>query len=326
MNATRLRLVLLRNAPVALFIVVLAVFGSLSDRFLDAQNFTNILIQASHIAILGIGMTFVLLTAGIDLSVGAVMYLSVALLGIYLADVPPLLAVPAMMAAGALFGLVNAFFIVRLRVAAFIVTLATLFIGRGLALWVTETRMVFYKDHILSLARAEWLGVPWAIWVFAIVFAAAWLVLNHTPFGRQVYAVGENPDAAAKAGINVPLVLTAVYAVSGACAGIAGFVSITQVGAAASSFAMEKEFAAVAAAVLGGVSLFGGRGGVAGTVFGAVLIQTVQNGLVIVNADPYIYPLVTSSIIFLAVFVDSQRSRILERLGRRRIRIEERPV
>jgi ribose transport system permease protein len=326
MNTVRLRLALLRNAPVALFIVVLAVFGSLSDRFLDVQNFTNILIQASHIAILGIGMTFVLLTAGIDLSVGAVMYLSVALLGIYLADASPILAVPAMMAVGALFGLVNAFFVVRLRVAAFIVTLATLFIGRGLALWVTETRMVFYKDQILSLARAEFLGVPWAIWVFAIVFAVAWIVLNHTPFGRQVYAVGENPDAAAKAGINVPLVLTTVYAVSGACAGIAGFVSITQVGAAASSFAMEKEFAAVAASVLGGVSLFGGRGGVAGTVFGAVLIQTVQNGLVIVNADPYIYPLVTSSIIFVAVFVDSQRSRILERLGRRRIRIEERPV
>ena len=326
MNTVRLRLALLRNAPVALFIVVLAVFGSLSDRFLDVQNFTNILIQASHIAILGIGMTFVLLTAGIDLSVGAVMYLSVALLGIYLADASPVLAVPAMMAVGALFGLVNAFFVVRLRVAAFIVTLATLFIGRGLALWVTETRMVFYKDQILSLARAEFMGIPWAIWVFAIVFAVAWIVLNHTPFGRQVYAVGENPDAAAKAGINVPLVLTTVYAVSGACAGIAGFVSITQVGAAASSFAMEKEFAAVAASVLGGVSLFGGRGGVAGTVFGAVLIQTVQNGLVIINADPYIYPLVTSSIIFVAVFVDSQRSRILERLGRRRIRIEERPV
>lgn len=326
MNTVRLRLALLRNAPVALFVVVLAVFGTLSDRFLDVQNFTNILIQASHIAILGIGMTFVLLTAGIDLSVGAVMYLSVALLGIYLADASPILAVPAMMAVGALFGLVNAFFVVRLRVAAFIVTLATLFIGRGLALWVTETRMVFYKDQVLSLARAEFLGVPWAIWVFAIVFAVAWTVLNHTPFGRQVYAVGENPDAAAKAGINVPLVLTTVYAVSGACAGIAGFVSITQVGAAASSFAMEKEFAAVAASVLGGVSLFGGRGGVAGTVFGAVLIQTVQNGLVIVNADPYIYPLVTSSIIFVAVFVDSQRSRILERLGRRRIRIEERPV
>jgi ribose transport system permease protein len=323
MNTVRLPLALLRNAPVALFVVVLAVFGSLSDRFLDVQNFTNILIQASHIAILGIGMTFVLLTAGIDLSVGAVMYLSVALLGIYLADASPILAVPAIMAVGALFGLVNAFFVVRLRVAAFIVTLATLFIGRGLALWVTETRMVFYKDQILSLARAEFLGVPWAIWVFAIVFAVAWIVLNHTPFGRQVYAVGENPDAAAKAGINVPLVLTTVYAVSGACAGIAGFVSITQVGAAASSFAMEKEFAAVAASVLGGVSLFGGRGGVAGTVFGAVLIQTVQNGLVIVNADPYIYPLVTSSIIFVAVFVDSQRSRILERLGRRRIRIEE---
>ncbi|RHA44672.1 ABC transporter permease, partial [Cellulomonas rhizosphaerae] len=193
MDRTRLRLLLLRAAPAVLFLVVLAVFGTLSDRFLDPRNFTNILIQSSHIAILGIGMTFVLLTAGIDLSVGTVMYLSVALLGIHLAGVPPLLAVPAMALVGVLFGLVNAFFIVRLRVAAFIVTLATLFVGRGLALWITNTRMVFYQDQILSLARAQFLGVPWAIWMFAAVFAAAWVTLNHTAFGRQVYAVGANP-------------------------------------------------------------------------------------------------------------------------------------
>jgi ribose transport system permease protein len=146
------------------------------------------------------------------------------------------------------------------------------------------------------------------------------VTLTQTPFGRRIYAVGENPEAAKKAGINVPRTLVAVYLICAALAGIAGFVSATQVGAASPTFGLEKEFAAIAAAVLGGTSLFGGRGGVVGTVFGAVLIQTVNNGLVIINANPYVYPLVTASIIFLAVFVDSQRSRILEAMNRRTIR------
>ncbi|MGP1396215.1 MAG: ABC transporter permease [Inquilinaceae bacterium] len=319
----RLALVVLRYASVLMFLAVLAIFTALSDRFFDPQNFVNILIQSSHVAILGIGITFVLLTAGIDLSVGAIMYLAVAVFGILLPGAPAPVSFAAAVGVGMLFGLVNGFFIVRLRVAAFITTLATLFIGRGLALYMTKTKMVFYEENILVLGRTSYLGVPWALWVLAVVFAVAWVVLRQTGYGRQIYAVGENPEAAKKAGINVPAILFSVYCICGVCAGIAGFVSITQVGAAFATFGVEKEFAAIAAAVLGGTSLFGGRGSVVGTLFGAVLIQTVNNGLVIVNANPYVYPLVTAAIIFLAVFVDSQRSRILDSMGRRTIRVED---
>lgn len=319
----RLRLLVLQNAPLILFLVVLLVFGSLSDRFLSVRNFLNIVTQASHVAILGLGMTFVLLTAGIDLSVGAVMYLAVAIMGTFFKGEPVILAFLVCLAVGLAFGTVNAFFIVRVRVAAFIATLATLFIGRGLALYLTDTRMVFLDKTVLVLGRTGYLGVPWAIWVFASLLLLAWVTLTQTPFGRQVYAVGESPESANKAGIDVPRVLFSVYVVCGGLAGIAGFVSATQVGAASPTFGLEKEFAAVAAAVLGGTSLFGGRGGVLGTVFGAILIQTVNNGLVIVNADPYIYPLVTAAIIFLAVLVDSQRARILASINRRTIRVEE---
>lgn len=322
-HGERLRLLLLQNAPIVLFVVVVLVFGSMSDRFLAVRNFLNIATQASHIAILGIGMTFVLLTAGIDLSVGAVMYLAVAVMGIYFATLPPMLALPLCLAIGLVFGAVNAFFIVRLRVAPFIATLGMLFIGRGLALYLTDTKMVFFGQAVLKLGRTAYLGVPWAIWVFAAVLLLAWITLTQTPFGRQVYAVGENPEAAQKAGIDVPRVLVAVYVLCGGLAGVAGFVSATQVGAASPTFGLEKEFAAVAAAVLGGTSLFGGRGGVLGTVFGAILIQTVTSGLVIVNANPYVYPLVTAGIIFLAVLVDSQRARILASINRRTIRVEE---
>lgn len=319
----RLRLLLLQNAPLILFVVILLVFASMSDRFLSTRNFLNIINQASHVAILGLGMTLVLLTAGIDLSVGAAMYLAVAIMGTYFKGDPVVLAFLVCLGVGLAFGTVNAFFIVRIRVAAFIATLATLFIGRGLALYLTDTRMVFLDKSVLVLGRTTYLGVPWAVWVFAALLLLAWITLTQTPFGRQVYAVGASPEAAKKAGIDVPRVLFAVYVICGGLAGVAGFVSATQVGAASPTFGLEKEFAAVAAAVLGGTSLFGGRGGVLGTVFGAVLIQTVNNGLVIVNANPYVYPLVTATIIFLAVLVDSQRARILERINRRTIRVEE---
>ncbi len=319
----RWKLLLLRNAPLILFAVVLLIFALLSDRFFATQNFVNILIQTSHVAILGIGITFVLLTAGIDLSIGAVMYLSVAVLGSYFTGFLWPVSLLACIVIGLAFGATNAFFIVRVDVPAFITTLATLFIGRGIALYITDTKMVFFEPAILDLGRASYLGIPWSLWIFAIVFLLAWIVLAQTPFGRRIYAIGENAEAAKKAGINVSLSLFAVYLICSALAGIAGFVSATQVGAASPTFGIEKEFSAIAAAVLGGTSLFGGRGGVVGTVFGAVLIQTVNNGLVIINANPYVYPLVTAAIIFLAVFVDSQRSRILETMNRRTIRVEE---
>jgi ribose transport system permease protein len=318
----RLRLLLLQNAPLLLFIVLLAVFGLLSDRFLTPVNFVNILIQSAHVAIIAIGMTFVLLIAGIDLSVGANMYVSAAILGLYLKGLPAIVSFPITALIGLAFGAINAWFITRLRVAAFITTLATLFIGRGLALYLSDTKMVFFNDEILTLGRSSFLHVPSAIWAFAVVFVVAFVVLRDTTFGRQIYAVGADPEAAAKAGINVRRIVFAVYCICGLCAAIGGLVSASQVAVASSTFGFQKEFPVIAAAVLGGTSLFGGRGGVAGTVFGAVLIQSVENGLVMLNANPYLYPLIISAIIFLAVFVDSSRTAILERLERRKIRVE----
>ena len=238
-------------------------------------------------------------------------------------DLPVLVAFPLVALLGLALGAVNGFFVVQLRgLHPFIITLATLFILRGIALWMTDTRMVFVAEPIMSLGRTSYLGVPWAIWMFAGVFLSAWIVLRQTPFGRQIYAVGQDPAAAAKAGIDVPRVLFAVYCICGLCAALGGLVSIAQVAAASSTFGFQKEFPVIAAAVLGGTSLFGGRGGVVGTIFGAILIQTVENGLVMTNANPYLYPLVTSAIIFFAVLVDSQRSRILDAMNRRKIRVE----
>lgn len=318
----RIVLLVLQNAPILLFAVLLVVFGAMSERFLTPINFVNILNQSTHIAIIAIGMTFVLLIAGIDLSVGANMYVSAAVLGVFLGRLSPLEAFPVVAVLGLAFGIVNAFFITQLRVAAFITTLATLFIGRGIALYFSGNKMVPFNKDILTFGRTAYFDVPSAIWIFAIVFLIAIVVLKLTTFGRQVYAIGADPDAAAKAGINVKRIVFAVYCICGVCAAIGGLVSASQVAVASSTFGFQKEFPVIAAAVLGGTSLFGGRGGVVGTVFGAVLIQTVENGLVMTNANPYLYPLVISVIIFIAVFIDSSRTTVLERLERRKIRVE----
>lgn len=317
-------MLLLNNAPIVLFLLVFAVFGSLSGKFLDPQNLLNILLQSSATSIVAIGMTFVLLTAGVDLSVGSVMFVAVAVAGKLIFNGQPMwVGFAAAIGVGMIAGAVNAFFITRLRIVAFIVTLAMLFVARGFGLWLTKTRAMNMPDDVTQLGSSKLLGIPGPVFVFALICLVAHVVLTRTQFGRQIYAVGQDPDAARKAGINVTGILFATYVICGFCAAASGLVSLTQTGAVSPSFGDKKEFIAIAATVLGGTSLFGGRGSVfPGAVLGAVLIQTVENGLVIINANPYVYPLVTSGIIFLAVLIDCLRGQLLARLNCRRIYAE----
>jgi ribose transport system permease protein len=309
--------------PAIFFTVVVAVFSVMSSRFLSLQNFTNILLQAAHLAVMAVGMTFVLLVAGVDLSVGATMYIVAVTLALYLSASPTWLCVLIAIAIGVAFGAVNAFFVVKLRVAPFIVTLATLFVGRGVGLYLSDTRMVLAGPAVSGFAHESLLGVPAPVFLAAASLAAAFVLLRLTPFGRSVYAIGGDREGARKVGINVEKVTFTVYCLCGAFAAVGGFISLSQAAAAPSTFGEHKEFLVIAAAVLGGTSLFGGHGGLLGPVFGAILIQTVQNGLVMIDADPYIYPLITAAIIFIAVLVDSLRASAIARLERRRIRFEE---
>jgi ribose transport system permease protein len=318
-------LIILNNAPLILFGLVFAVLGLMSGKFLEWQNLVNIGVQSSSIAIVATGMTFVLLTAGVDLSVGSVMFVAVALAGKMIFGGQPIwLAFLTAVLIGGLAGAINAFFVTRLKIVAFIVTLSMLFAARGFGLWITQTRAMNMPDGVTSIGTGSFLGIPLPILILIVVCFGAHILLMHTPFGRQIYAVGRDADGARKAGLNVSFILFSVYVICGICAAISGLVALTQTGAVSPSFGDKKEFVAIAAAVLGGTSLFGGRGKVVpGTLLGAVLIQTVENGLVILNANPYIYPIVTSLIILLAVLLDSVRTRILEKIHRRPIRVEE---
>lgn len=326
MSAAPSRLVLgaLRHASPLLFALVIAIFGALAPKFLSLDNALNILVQSAPTGIVAVGMTFVLLTAGVDLSVGAIMFVAAAVAGkMTQAGQPFPLVLVTMLAIGLACGGVNAFFITRLRLVAFIVTLALLFVGRGFALWITQTRAINLPDSFLQLGSTRLAGIPLPLCALGIVVLAAHLVLTRTPFGRQIYAVGNHPENARKAGVATTRIIAAVYLISGLCAALGAILSLAQLGAVSPKFGDSYEFKAIAAAVLGGTSLFGGRGAVLpGTLLGTVLIQSIESGLVILNADPYLYPLVTAAVIFVAVLVDSTRHRVLAHLNRRRIRPE----
>jgi ribose transport system permease protein len=312
---------LLEFAPLGLLVLVLAGFGIGSEKFLTVANFTQILVQASSTAVVATGMTFVLLTAGVDLSVGALMFVGAAVAGkLAQGGAPVSLCLLAMLGVGLAGGAVNALLVTRLRLAAFIATLAMLYIGRGVGRWITETRAINLPDTFLALGSGAWLGVPVPLWLAGSVILLAQLVLGNTPFGRQLYALGNHPEAARKAGVPTQRLLAMVYGISGLGAGLGGILALTQLGSVSPKFGELYEFDAITAAVLGGTSLFGGRGRVfPGTVLGAVLLKSLYNGLVMVQADPYLYPLITSAILFVAVLLDSLRQRLVEHLGRRRI-------
>ncbi len=301
---------LLRHAPWLIFVAVIVFFGAQAPQFLSLESFANIVKQASFIGIAAIGITFVLLTRGIDLSVGSVMYLAPLIAGFAMRDLGlgPLFGLFAAAGVGVALGALNALFIVRLGIAPFIVTLSTLFFFRGAGTLMTSSRQFDFDRSLLDFGLSSVLGVPLPIVLFAAAALAAHVVLARSTFGRQVYAVGADPDAARKAGIRVAWVTARVYMISSAASAVAGFVLIAQIGRLDVAFGEGREFDVIAAAVLGGASLFGGVGTALGAVVGATLIQTVKTGLVFAGVNLYLQPIVLGVIIFLAVLIDSARA------------------
>jgi ribose transport system permease protein len=253
------------------------------------------------------------------------MYLSVVVAGLLMRSqgIGVLEALLVSVAVGTLIGVFNAFAIVRLKIIPFMVTLATLVICRGLGTALTESRQIDFPQSMISFGNSiQIVGVNViSIIFFAVMVLLAYFILTQTPFGRQVYAVGNDIEAAKKAGINTDRTIAAVYILSGFCAGLAGFILASQLGGRVDrSFAETREFDAIAAAVLGGTSLFGGVGNVWGTVVGVVLIYMVENGLAFNGVNLYLQPMAKAFIIFIAIFFDSLRTANLKRLKRRFIR------
>jgi ribose transport system permease protein len=305
-----------KNAELGLAValaVECAVFAVFAPHFFSADNLLNVSLQASITAIIAAGMTFVILTAGIDLSVGSV----VALAGIVAtatlkAGLPPAVGLPlavlAALAFGALSGGVAGVLVARFSVAPFIVTLALMTVWRGVAFVATEGRPVWdLPESFGLLGSARPLGVPFPTLVMAVVFVAAHVALTTTRFGRHVFAVGGNPEAARLAGIRTGRVVASVYVLCGTLAAGSGVLLASRMNSGQPNAGLMYELDVIAAVVVGGTSLSGGRGSIVGTFLGAMLIAVLRNGLNLLDVNSYVQQVLVGIVILLAVLLDPIR-------------------
>jgi inositol transport system permease protein len=305
---------------VLIFMILLLVFFQLQNsNFLSERNIFNILTEVSIYGIIAVGMTFVILTAGIDLSVGSILAVC-AMTAAYVikgdnfttvdADAwggfSWLLGLGICLAIGTFIGFLHGLGVTRLRLPPFIVTLGGMTIWRGLTLVINDGAPIAGFDAGYRWwGRGDILGISVPIWIFAIVSILGYLALHKTRWGRFVYAIGGNPEAARLAGVNVKRVLVSVYVVIGCLAGLAGFVLSARLGSAEAVAGISFELRVIASVVIGGTSLMGGYGRISGTIIGAIIMGILINGLVPMNVSAYYQQIITGLIIVLAVAFDT---------------------
>jgi ribose transport system permease protein len=294
-----------------ILVAICILFALLSPNFLSAGNAVNILRQASINIVLATGMTFVILTGGIDLSVGSILAVS-AVVAVLVSLLPAIgwLAVPAALLTGLLLGLVNGALITFLNVPPFIVTLGTLTALRGAAYLVANGTTVINRDLNFAWIGNSYIGpLPWLVIIALLTVAVSWFVLRQTVLGVQIYAVGGNERAARLTGIRVNRVLLFVYGVSGLLSGLAGIMSSSRLYSATGLLGQGYELDAIAAVILGGTSFTGGIGTIVGTLFGALIIAVLNNGLTLLNMSYFWQLVVKGLVIIVAVIVDRLRKR-----------------
>ena len=306
----RLQLLWQQMGMAVVLIVMCVLLSVFAPNFFTPSNAVNIARQVSINAILAVGLTFVILTGGIDLSVGSALAVT-GVMSVWLAtrNVPAGLAVLGAVAVGAFIGWVNGILIARVKLQPFIVTLGALTYLRGLAYAATGARPLIKTDLGFSVLGTGSLGpIPFPVVIaLAVIGLSSW-VLKRTVFGRNVYAIGDNEQAARLSGINVPRVLTGVYVISGLCTGIAGVIYAARLESGQPQGGQGYELDAIAAVILGGTSLTGGVGSVFGTLIGALIIGVLDNGLVLMDV-PFFYQLVIKGgVIIAAVLLDRVRT------------------
>ena len=323
-RSLNLNAILVEGRALIALVIIIAIFAVLSDNYLTAGNLTTITKQVAFNAIIALGMLLVILNGGIDLSVGSTVGLTGAVAGNLFRglDLPLTEAImfPSVwvivvisVAVGMLVGWANGLLIARLNLAPFIVTLGMLYVARGL------TEVLLNGQNITNELRGQEalgntgffevfasrpLGLPLSAWVmiiFAIIFS---IVLTRTPFGRWLYATGSNERAAQLSGVPVKKVQTRIYVLAGLCAGVVGILQVANISSATADLGQFYELNAIAAVVIGGAALSGGRGTVRGTIIGAFVIGFLANGLVIVGVSPFWQKVITGAVIILAVAVD----------------------
>lgn len=294
-----------------LVIVLMGVFfGAINPNFWTMTNLTNVARQVSILALISVGETFAILSAGIDLSVGSLLALVSVICAQTMLEYGVAVGILAGILIGAVCGLINGILIAKARIPPFIATLAMLVGARGLALTLSGGLPIAgLPKSFLTIGAGYILGIPIPAIIAAIVMAIGYFILSRTAFGRNVYAVGGNEEAAMLSGINVSRVKILVYLLSGVCAGIAGVVLTSRVISGQPTLGEVQELYAIAAVVIGGSKISGGYGGVGKTVLGVLVLGLLNNGLNLIRVSSYVQLIVIGVIIVLAVYVDLLRSR-----------------
>ncbi len=286
---------------------VLCIFLSIAnENFMKTNNLLNIIEQVSYIAITAFGMTVVLIIANIDLSVGSIMGLAGTIMALALQmNIPAPLCLLLAIMVGMFCGLLNGFLIAYLTIPAFIVTLATMGTFRGSIYSLTKGRSIVIKDDfILSIGMERFLGIPISVWLLIFFALMAYFLLEHFKWGRKTYIMGGNYEAARYVGIDVKKMTLQVFMFSGVMAAIGGVIATSRVWSAQPNLGVAWELDAIAAAVLGGTSLTGGKGRVLGTLIGALIIGVINNGMNLLSIEAYYQPIVKGFVILLAVWID----------------------
>jgi len=287
-------------------LALVVVLWALTPHFLTVSNLLNVAEQATIIAIVAVGMTFVIITAGIDLSVGSVLaFAGVVMASLLHAGLPLPLALVAGLVTGLLCGVVNGLLITVGRLPPFIATLGMMSVARGSALMFTEGRPISgFSEGFRALATGDVLGVPTPVVIMIVIYALAHFVLRRTKLGRYTYAIGGNEEAALLSGINVRVYKTMVYGLAGMLSGLAAILLTARLNSAQPIAGMNYELDAIAATVIGGTSLLGGEGTVVGTLIGALIMAVLRNGLNLLGVSSFIQQIVIGSVIIAAVLID----------------------
>ncbi|HHF3693631.1 TPA: ribose ABC transporter permease [Haemophilus influenzae] len=292
-------------------IILIAIVSMINPDFFSVDNILNILRQTSVNAIIAVGMTFVILIAGIDLSVGSVLALTGAIAASMVSiELPIFLVIPVVLLIGTLLGGISGVIVAKGKVQAFIATLVTMTLLRGITMVYTDGRPITTgfsdnADLFASIGTGYVLGIPVPIWIMSIVFAVAWYILKDTPIGRYIYALGGNEAATQLSGINVNKIKVFVFAVSGFLSALASLIVTSRLSSAQPTAGVSYELDAIAAVVVGGTSLMGGKGRVMGTLIGALIIGFLNNALNLLDISSYYQMIAKALVILVAVLADN---------------------
>ena len=317
----RINAFLSKYGIVIILLAMLIAFSLLSEGFFTTRNIFNIIRQISFMGLIAIGVTMVIITGGIDLGSGSVLALA-AVMATSLAQLPESatlkyagLSVPVIvpilvaLGIGAITGVINGGLISRFKIPPFIATLGMMTVARGFALIYSNKPLSQLTPEYNFIGQGAILGVPFPVIILVVVAVAAHIMLNNTPFGRYIYALGGNEQAARISGVNIDRVKIGVYTLAGLLSGLAGLVVSSRVGSGQPGQGVGIELDAIAAAVIGGTSLAGGIGTIWGTMVGALIIGVLDNGLILLNVDQYWITIVKDTIIVVAVIIDQRKNR-----------------